>query len=138
MKWKNKGHEYDCLYQEISGKTKFYLFGAGDYGRQFLQIFGDEIKIEGFIDNDPLKQGTMIYDKPCFSLDEVRLSDDEGIIVTMSQIARVRPVEQLKKCGYVKDEDFFIIEEFLSVYHVYKKDMVLFSSISFLPSTACN
>ena len=78
MKWKNKGHEYDCLYQEISGKTKFYLFGAGDYGRQFLQIFGDEIKIEGFIDNDPLKQGTMIYDKPCFSLDEVRLSDDEG------------------------------------------------------------
>ncbi len=138
MKWKNKGHEYDCLYQEISGKTKFYLFGAGDYGRQFLQIFGDEIKIEGFIDNDPLKQGTMIYDKPCFSLDEVRLSDDEGIIVTMSQIARVRPVEQLKKCGYVKDEDFFIIEEFLSVYHVYKKDMVYFSSISFLPSTACN
>ena len=56
----------------------------------------------------------------------------------MSQMARVKPVEQLKMLGYKKDEDFFIIEEFISVYYVYKKDMVYFSSISLLPSTACN
>lgn len=138
MKWKNRGHEYDRLYEKIREKKCFYLFGAGDYGQQFLHVFEKEIEIKGFIDNHPLKKGTVIYGKPCFSPEEIALKADEGIIVTMSQIARVKPIEQLKESGYIKDEDFFIIEEFLSVYHVYKNDIVYFSSISFLPSTACN
>ena len=50
----------------------------------------------------------------------------------------MKPIEQLKQSGYKKDEDYFILEEFLSVFHAYKNDMVYFSSISFLPSTACN
>lgn len=138
MKWKNRGHEYDHMYQKISEKKGFYLFGAGDYGRQFLHVFEREIPIKGFIDNDSAKQGTMVQGRKCYSLEEVTLSGNEGIVITMSQIARVRPTQQLKECGYKKDQDFFIIEEFLSVYHVYKKDQVYFSSISFLPSTACN
>lgn len=138
MKWENRGHEYDLVYREIEKKKKFYLFGAGDYGSQFFHIFDKEICIKGYIDNDLLKQGHMINGKKCYSLDEITLAADEGIIVTMSQIARIEPVEQLKNQGYRKDTDFFIIEEFLSVYFVYKKDEIYFSSISFLPSTACN
>lgn len=56
----------------------------------------------------------------------------------MSQIARVKPVEQLRDRGYISRKDYFIIEEFTSVYNVYKYDKVYFSTISFLPSTACN
>lgn len=138
MKWKDRGHEYDDMYQKIREKKHFYLFGAGDYGQQFSHIFEKEIEIKGFIDNDPLKQNTIIHGRQCCSLDKIVLSTDTGIIVTMSQIARVKPVQQLKEHGYIKNKDFFIIEEFLSVYHVYKNDMVYFSSISFLPSTACN
>ena len=71
--------------------------------------------------------------------DRIKLwRNDEGIVITMSQIARVKTIEQLKECGYKKDKTFFIIEEFLSVYYVYKNEQVYFSSISFLPSTACN
>ena len=138
MKWKNKGHEYDRMYQKISEKEYFYLFGAGDYGRQFLQIFDKEIQIKGYIDNDPMKQGTTINGKYCYSSEQIKLKENEAIILTMSQIARVKPIEQLKQSGYKKDEDYFILEEFLSVFHVYKNDMVYFSNISFLPSTACN
>lgn len=138
MKWRNKGHEYDHMYKEISEKKYFYLFGAGDYGQQFFSVFEKEIEIKGFLDNNVLKQETMILGKPCFAPDEIILTSDTGIIVTMSQIARVKPVEELKKMGYIKDKDFFIIEEFLSVYHVYKNNKVYFSSISFLPSTVCN
>ncbi|MCR4675207.1 MAG: radical SAM protein [Lachnospiraceae bacterium] len=138
MKWNNKGHEYDGMYENISKLTHFYLFGAGDYGRQFLRIFRDEITIDGYIDNSEKKQGTTIEGIPCFSLDNVREKRDIGIIVTMSQIARVEPVEQLKKMGYVRNRDFFIIEEFISVYFAYKKNEVYLSSISFLPSTICN
>ena len=39
MRWKNKGHEYDEVYRCISAKKGFYLFGCGDYGKQFLKSF---------------------------------------------------------------------------------------------------
>lgn len=138
MKWKNKSHEYDHMYHKMSEKRCFYLFGAGDYGNQFLNIFEKEIQISGYIDNNASKQGTQINGKFCYALSEVKLNPDEGIIVTMSQYTRVKPIEQLKQSGYKKDEDYFIIEEFISVYYVYKKDIVYFTNISFLPSTVCN
>jgi organic radical activating enzyme len=138
MKWTNRGHEYDDMFRAIEHKKSFYLFGAGDYGRQFLNIFAEEIPIKGYIDNNPQKQGTVIHGYPCVALSEAETGDEVGIIVTMSQIARVKPVEQLKALGLKKDKDYFIIEEFISVYHVYKYDKVYFSSVSFLPSTACN
>ena len=83
-------------------------------------------------------QETIVNGMPCYSLDNITLKNSEGIIITMSQIARIFPMEQLKESGYKKDQDFFIIEEFLSIYYAYKKNKVYFSSISFLPSTACN
>lgn len=138
MKWKNKGHEYDEMYHNIEKKSRYYLFGAGDYGMQFLAMFKEEIEIVGYIDNNPKKQRTEIRGLKCFGLDEVKLRKDEGIILTMSQIARMKPVEQLREAGYVRNREYFLIEEFISVYHVYKYDKVYFSSISFLPSTICN
>ena len=56
----------------------------------------------------------------------------------LSQIQRGPIIEQVKKQGCRENVDFFVIEEFLSVYFIYKYDRVYFSSISFLPSTACN
>lgn len=138
MKWRNKGHEFDVMFQEIEKKKKFYLFGAGDYGNQFIRIFGDELPISAYIDNDERKQGTVVNGYPCIALDEAEQKADIGIIVTMSQIARVKPMEQLKQSGLMEDRDYFTIEKFLSVYMLYQHDKVYFSSISFLPSTACN
>lgn len=138
MKWKNKGHEYDDVYKQIVYKRAFYLFGAGDYGRQFLKVIQNEIQILGFIDNDKKKQNSEIFGFRCFGLDEIALQEDEAIIITMSQIARTQPIVQLIQAKYRKDIDFFIIEEFVSVYYLYKYNKVYFSSISFLPSTACN
>lgn len=138
MKWKNKGHEYDDLFQVINSKKQFYLFGMGDYGIQFFNIFENEIQIKGFIDNNPSKKGTLFNQKYCYSIEDIDLKEDEGIIVTMSQITRISAREQLKALNYVEHKDFVVIEEFLSVYYVYNYDKVYFSSISFLPSTVCN
>lgn len=138
MKWTNKGHEYDEMYKNIEKKNRYYLFGAGDYGRQFLRLFKDELDIAGYIDNNQNKVGNLIEGIKCLSLDDVELEEDEGIILTMSQIARVKPVEQLKNAGKRHNIDYFLIEEFISIYNVYKYDKIYFSSISFLPSTICN
>ena len=138
MRWKNKGHEYDEVYLQISKKRGFYLFGCGDYGRQFLDCFQDEVSIIGYIDNNPARQCEQINGKSCIGLDKVNLRDDEGIILTISQYDRAGAIEQLQQCGYQQGVDFFLIEEFISVYYLYKYDKVYFLNISFLPSTACN
>lgn len=140
MKWVNKGHEYDSVFKNISEKGAFYLFGAGDYGRQLVHILENEIKILGFVDNDKEKYSNKICGIECISFETLTESYDRntGIILTMSQIARVKPITQLETAGFVKNIDYFIIEEFLSVYYLYKHGKVYFSSISFLPSTRCN
>ena len=141
MKWKNKGHEYDQMFERIESKAGFYLFGAGDYGHQFCKIFDGKLNILGFIDNNEKKQGTLIGGYTCYSFAEAEKNAREqnaGIIITMSQIARITPVKQLQDADWKQQEDFFLIEEFISVYQAYKYDKVYFSTISFLPSTACN
>ena len=138
MRWENKGHEYDEVYNRISEKKGFYLFGCGDYGRQFLKCFQKEVDVIGYIDNNPAKQKEQINVKSCIGLDSVSLKEDEGIILTISQYDRAGAIEQLRKCGYKQDVDFFLIEEFISVYYLYRYDKVYFLNISFLPSTACN
>lgn len=138
MKWRNKGHEYDEMYKNIEKITRYYLFGAGDYGHQFLEMSKGKINIAGFIDNSAEKKGTIIEGIKCYAFNEVELNDNEAIIVTMSQIARVKPVEQLLKSGKVHGTNYFLIEEFISIYNVYTYNKVYFSSISFLPSTICN
>ena len=139
MKWAQPGHEFDSVYENIAAKKAFFCFGAGDYGHQFIKIMQKEIAIKGFIDNDSVKQQNGVLGYRCFSLEAVRASSEPaGIIVTVSQFQRQGIVTQLEQAGYVRHRDFFLLEEFLSVYFVYKYDRVYFSSISFLPSTACN
>ena len=138
MRWKNKGHEYDDVYRQMEAKRGFYLFGCGDYGRQFLDCFQDEVSLIGYIDNDPTKQETGFNGRVCVGLDKVTLKEDEGIILTISQYDRAGAIKQLQKCGFRQYVDFFLIEEFISIYFLYKCDRVYFLNISFLPSTACN
>lgn len=59
-----------------------------------LQIYKDEIDILGYIDNNPEKNGQIINGFPCLPLRDAKLSDGIGIIVTMSQIVRVQPVNE--------------------------------------------
>lgn len=139
MKWQKPGHEFDHVYDNIRDKKAFYLFGAGDYGKQFLNIMKNEIDIKGFIDNNLSKQKEGYEEYPCVALASACVENGKtGIIITVSQMQRDSIIMQLKAVGYIQNEDFFIIEEFLSVYFVYKYNKVYFSSISFLPSTTCN
>ena len=138
MKWKHPGHEFDHVYEHIRKKRNYYLFGAGDYGRLFADAMKDELDLVAFIDNNEAKHGGQVAGLPCIRLSEVEKTEDAAIILTVSQMQRGDIIVQLEQAGWQKDVDFFIIEEFLSVYCVYKYDKVYFLSISFLPSTACN
>ncbi len=138
MRWRNKGHEYDELYFQICDKTGFYLFGCGDYGRQFLKCFQNEVSIVGYIDKRLAECGYQMNGIRCIDLHELSLKEEEGIILTISQCERSGAIEQLEQYGYQKNKDFFLIEEFISVYYLYKYNRVYFLNISLLPSTVCN
>lgn len=138
MRWKNKGHEYDTIYKRIEEIKGFYLFGAGDYGNQFFHMIDKELPLISYIDNSPKKQGMHMNGLEICAFPEKKIAKEQAFILTVSQIQRMKMVNQLEEAGYVRNEDFFLIEEFISVYYVYKYNKVYFSTISMLPSTRCN
>lgn len=138
MKWTKKGHELDHVYRKMQEKDLFYIFGAGDYGRQLYQVMKGEITVAGFVDNNPHKQGQELYGQMIYKLSEIKRGRNIGIILAVSQFSRSAVVKQLQEAGYVEEEDYFKIEPFLSAWYVYKYDKVYFTNISMLPSTACN
>lgn len=140
MKWKNRGHEFDGVYDNIQKLDKYYLFGAGEYGEQICGLLEKELMILGFLDNDSRKQHTMYCGKMVYSLDEVeeKLDETTGIIVTVSPYTRLPVMQQLMQKGLAQDKQVFTMEMFMMVYAAYKNGKVYIPSISFLPSTRCN
>ncbi len=139
MKWNNKGHQFDNSYENMTKKNAYYLFGAGDYGRLVANELKNEVTIFGYLDNNKEKQEKGYNGYRVFPLDKLNeLKQDEGVIVSISQFSRASARAQLMKYNLVEHKNYFMFEEFLSVYHVYKYDKVFMSTISFLPSTACN
>ncbi len=139
MKWTNKGHEFDSVYENIKNKNTFYLFGAGQYGEAIYELLKDELNIAGFIDNSKDKQKCGYLGIPVAALEDIDYKDKNvGIIVTVSPDTRLTIMQQLMIKGFVQNQSVFTMEIFMSVYQTYAKNKVYFSSISFLPSTRCN
>lgn len=144
MKWKNKCHEFDKVYDNIKLKNKLYLFGAGRDGEAVLKVinklFPNDFEILGFIDNDKKKQGTVYCGLSVFSPDD-KLFFDSDIAVIIS-IVGAKVFHSLKKqldnMGLDENIDYFHSAIFLSVYAAYEKNLLFFHNVSFLPSTRCN
>ena len=140
MKWTNKGHEFDSVYEELKRKEHFYLFGTGMYGEAMYEEvtkLGDDIA--GYIDNNPAKQHTLFHEKEVFALDEIDMSNDNtAIIVCVSPLLRKEIIAQLQIKGYMYNKDFYTMEVYMSLKYVYGLQKMYISSISFLPSVKCN
>ena len=92
-------------------KRRVLLLGAGQAGvlaaREILGRGDHDIDIQGFIDDDPRKQGATIYEIPVIGTtrDLPRLVREMGIqdvVITIAQISRrniVRMVEECRKTG---------------------------------------
>ncbi len=138
MKWTNKGHEFDAVYEQIKEKKTFYLFGAGQYGEAIYQELEGKLDIAGFIDNNPQKQGGTYCGLKVVSLADIKGEEQVGIIVTVSPYTRKTLMLQMMTEGYVYNKDFFTMEQFMSIYYAYAREELYIPSISFLPSTKCN
>lgn len=139
MKWTNKGHEFDHVYENLKKKKSFYLFGAGMYGQaMYEELTKLEVNILGYIDNDQTRQHKVFNGKQIYALDEIELKRDEAIIVCVTPFSRGSIMQQLQIAQYVYNENVFTMEIYMSLKYVYELDKMYISSISFLPSTRCN
>lgn len=139
MQWKNKGHELDSVYQSLSSKKRFWLFGAGMYGQAIYEELNKlNINICGFIDNNEARQHMNFQGKKIFALREIFLEEDEAVIVCISPYSRKPVMQQLQLAGYIFNQNVFTMEIYMSLKYVYELDKMYIPSISFLPSTCCN
>lgn len=141
MKWKNKGHEYDIVYEKIKKLKGIYLLGAGHDGLMVKDILCDRynsIEILGYIDNDVKKQGTTYQGLMVSALDDVKVEETVGIVVAFASEFTKSVDRQLIEKGWIKGRSFFHYEEFISVLAAYEYNELFMSSICVLPTTKCN
>lgn len=138
MKWTKKGYEFDELFERIKNIKSVYLFGAFLSGRVLCEKYQNVINIKGFIDNDKEKQGKTLLDKKVFALSEIKLQEDEAIIISVQAWSITDIEKQLENEGYEKEINFFTMQVFFPVFSLYYFDELCLPSLNMLPSTACN
>lgn len=139
MKWTNKGHEFDGVYEILKTKKKFYLFGVGMYGKavyEELKKMGETVI--GFIDNDSCKQHTKYDGLTIYPLEEVQVKEDEAIVLCISAHDRRKLFQQLFAAGYKYNENLYTMEIFMSLKFVYGLDKMYVPAAAILPSSCCN
>lgn len=139
MKWNNKGHEFDTVYENIKKNSRIYLFGAGEYGREVCALLKNHVHICGFLDNSKDKQGKEYCGIEVLAPEQVS-AEEEGIcvILCISPNDRKPVIHQLMAHGFCYNQNLFTMEVYLSVYYAYALNQLYFPSVSFLPSTRCN
>lgn len=141
MRWNNQGHEYDVMYKNMERINQIYLFGAGHDGAVVKHILSEKYKgmsIEGFIDNDMEKQGTMYLGLSVYALDEIKVQPQTAVVVTFASEFTGKIDAQLAEHGWTKNTNFFHYEEFISVLAAYRFQELFMPSIAILPTTRCN
>lgn len=122
MKWDNKGHQFDSFAQQWNAEWEYYLWGAAYTGRTFYHKFKNILKIRGFIDGDPQKQGQLLDGLRIFAFEEVRVQKNFKIIITSALYHEIG--HHLISLGYVEKVDFCDHRLFTSVYFMYHYDQL--------------
>ena len=119
MKWKRRAHEFDGEF-EIYKKQRLlskevYIFGAGEIGKTFSSIVNRFGRLNGFIDNDGRKQGTMYCGFSVISLQKYldkKAYENSIILLCLKESYSKEVKKQLEEYGLVENEVFFTKDEY--------------------------
>lgn len=116
MKWTKKGHEADQLADTLAftqnAHHKYYIFGAGYYGRELLHILKEYGFVTVFIDNDKEKQNSTIEGTEVISLDRYLDEKDGVIVIAVAASKSMEIVKQLEDKSLKHGIHFWFNEEF--------------------------
>lgn len=137
MKWENKGHEYDSVAEMIcADDIKYYLWGAGVLGESFYEDFSNKMTIIGFIDSNPKKQGQREDGIFVYKPDEIELKSNEKVIIATGWVKQVS--DYLNSRGYRKNIDYYLLDEFSTIYMMYKYNKLHVEKVDMFCNTLCS
>lgn len=129
MKWNNKGHEFDKIWENISKNDRsFVIWGAGTFGISFYDDFSDKIDVVGWVDSNPQKQGRIIKGLVVSSPEALLESNNSIVLVSTGWTKDV--FSQLDRWGYIKNQTYFHIDEFMTIYSLYKENKLFVSNLN--------
>lgn len=133
MKWQNRGHEFDFLEEKIMNcQYNYYIWGAGTFGKAFCDEFENEMKIVKFVDRNPVKQNTTFCGYDVISPDEFKkiFNSEKDIIIVSTGLTK-SVYDFLNEMGLKRYVNYFHIDEWSSLYMLYKYNKVYVSDITF-------
>lgn len=135
MVWTNKGHEFDKIAIEICNNLHEYvIWGAGTFGRVFYDEFKDEIDIVGIVDSK--KAGERWTDGlPVCSPSILDVSDGKVVLVSTGWTNQV--FSELDQKGYQRYVNYFHIDEFLTIYKMYKNNKLVANFLGITVTDYC-
>ena len=140
MKWKNKGQELDLLAGKIiesAASKKFYIWGAGYFGDTIYHSLKNQINILGYIDSNKNKwhmTKNNLKIAPPSVLNEVNM-DDACVLVSAGWTREI--FDALSGFGYKKNINCFHIDEFYSIFMLFKNNKLCLSVVSISISERC-
>lgn len=137
MKWTRKGRQFDEIFAAAGGPaTRFYIWGAGVMGASFCDMFREELKLLGYIDSNPQKQGTVQNGLSVFSPQVLEnKAPNVKIVVATGWITEV--FGELERMGYRRNIDFFDAPTFTSAYMYGKYGKVYVQQVNVLTTERC-
>ncbi len=125
--------EYDILHNwiedhkvSLEGK-KLYIFGAGIRGSVILRLLEESnINVQGFCDNSIEKQGAYVKKYRIYNPIEICSNSKENYVLVSPENS-VEIEEFLKKRGYIREKNYFVIkhDHYLSYCkEFYRKDNI--------------
>lgn len=137
MKWNNKGHQFDYLASVICNKDcEYIIWGAGTFGKAFYDDFKNRIKIVAFVDSDESKQKILINGIPVLKPNEIKKMDKHIILVSTGWTNVVFNI--LENKGYIRNESYFHIDEFMTIYMMYKENKLFVSNLNINITEFCS
>ena len=119
MKWRNKGHEFDCFAKEIvqnfrAKGEKIYIFGAGLIGEEIRPILEKTGYFCGFIDNDTKKQAAGVNGAKVISLQDYLAGEGQGLVIIAADTKNIPVItKQLADAGLREVKDFYDRKDFM-------------------------
>jgi len=117
MKWEKRGHELIFCAERLKNIQSVYIYGAGTVGLALSETLTNHLKIrvEGFIDRKPEKQGTLLNDIHIFP--PQKLSGLQGKSTVLIAAGWTKDISQaLKEYGFQFNFDFFNGDDFVAMY----------------------
>jgi hypothetical protein len=118
-------------------KEKYYLWGAGTYGRRTVDFFNNDLTFEAVIDSNPEQEGKLFCGLNVISPAEVLKSNSmKKIVISQNVPTAVRAI--LNDQGLTENNDFYTLHDFIPRFFWDKDKSLVIKSVDIAITTMCN